>query len=154
MGSEMCIRDRPTSGSILSFGQTLPIAADKSYIANRITASKYRSFGENIVGATKFFVSAINGIGEDDVRLSKRANLSTSRLRGLERGKIGPTDGTDHIGGNYAAALNLEANLPNLLPEDSRTEVGLFLDVGNVWGVDYNDAIDSSNELRLSLIHI
>ena len=46
-------------------------------------------------------------------------------------------DGTDHIGGNYAAALNFEANLPNLLPEVTNTDLGLFLDFGNVWGVDY-----------------
>ena len=140
----------PTSGSILSFGQTLPIAADKSYIANRITASKYRSFGENIVGATKFFVSAINGIGEDDVRLSKRVGLSTRRLRGFERNKVGPVDGTDHIGGNYAAALNFEANLPNLLPEDTQTDINLFLDFGNVWGVDYDSSIEDSYKLRSS----
>ncbi len=139
----------PTKGSVVSFNQTLPFYADKKSITNSLAMSKYKSFSENVVGAGKLFLTAVNGLG-DDVRLSKRANLSTSRLRGFERGKIGPTDGTDHIGGNYAAALNLEANLPNLLPEDSRTEVGLFLDVGNVWGVDYNDAIDSSNELRSS----
>ena len=139
----------PTKGSVVSFNQTLPFYADKKSITNSLAMSKYKSFSENVVGAGKLFLTAVNGLG-DDVRLSKRTNLSTSRLRGFERGKIGPTDGTDHIGGNYAAALNLEANLPNLLPEDSRTEVGLFLDVGNVWGVDYNDAIDSSNELRSS----
>ena len=51
---------------------------------------------------------------------------------------------------NYAASLNFEANLPNLLPEDTRTDVGLFLDFGNVWGVDYDDSIDESNEIRSS----
>ena len=62
---------------------------------------------------------------------------------------MGPVDGTDHIGGNYAAAINFEASLPNLLP-DSNAEVGLFLDVGNVWGVDYDKSIDESNKLRSS----
>ena len=28
-------------------------------------------------------------------------------MRGFEKNKIGPVDGSDHIGGNYAAALNL-----------------------------------------------
>ena len=51
---------------------------------------------------------------------------------------IGPVDGQDHIGGNYAAALNLEANLPNLLPETTKTDISVFLDFGNVWGVDYD----------------
>jgi len=46
--------------------------------------------------------------------------------------------------------LSLEANLPNLLPENTRTDVSLFLDFGNVWGVDYDSSIDESNELRSS----
>ena len=65
-------------------------------------------------------------------------------MRGFERNKIGPVDGSDHVGGNYAAALNLEANLPNLLPDDTRTDIILFLDFGNVWGVDYNSSLDNS----------
>ena len=41
-------------------------------------------------------------------------------------------DGSDHIGGNYAAALNFDTNLPNLLPNSSNIDV-VFLDFGNVW---------------------
>ena len=59
-------------------------------------------------------------------------------------------DGSDHIGGNYAASLNLEANLPNLLPESSNTDIGLFLDFGNVWSVDYDDTLNESNKIRSS----
>ena len=59
-------------------------------------------------------------------------------------------DGKDHVGGNYAAAVNLEANLPNLLPDDTRTDIILFLDFGNVWGVDYDSSIDDSNKIRSS----
>ena len=44
--------------------------------------------------------------------------------------------------------LNFEANFPNFFPEKSNAEIGLFLDAGNVWGVDYSDAIDDSNKLR------
>ena len=84
------------------------------------------------------------------MRLSKRRSLSTKRIRGFERNKIGPVDGSDHIGGNYAASLNLETNLPNLLPEDTKTDVGLFLDFANVWGVDYDDTLDDSNKIRSS----
>ncbi len=146
-------RDRvfmPTSGSIISFNQELPIYADKSFVSNTFSASAYKSFGENIVGASKIYLSAVNGIGSDDVRLSKRKGLSSRRLRGFEKNKIGPVDGTDHVGGNYAAAINFETNLPNLLPDDSNMDIGLFLDFGNVWGVDYDDTIDESNELRSS----
>ena len=59
-------------------------------------------------------------------------------------------DGKDHVGGNYAAALNLETNLPNFLPDSSNAEIGLFLDFANVWEVDYDDTIDDSNKIRSS----
>ncbi len=140
----------PTSGSIIEFGQSIPLYADKSFISNTFSASNYKLFTENIVGSSKLFLTAVNGLNDDDVRLSKRKNLSSKRLRGFERGKIGPVDGKDHIGGNYAAALNLEANLPNLLPENSKTEVGLFLDFGNVWGVDYDSSINDGSKIRSS----
>ena len=103
-----------------------------------------------IVGAGKIYVSTINGLGSDDVRLSKRRSLSGNRLRGFQKGKVGPLDGTDHIGGNYAAAVNFEANLPNILPENYNTDFGAFLDFGNVWGVDYDSTIDKSNKVRSS----
>ncbi len=140
----------PTDGSIISFNQSLPLYADKSSIGNTFSASKYHSFSENVVGASKLFLTTIHGLGDDDVRLSKRRKLSTSKLRGFQKGRVGPRDGLDYIGGNYAAALNFEASLPNLLPESSKTDIGLFLDFGNVWGVDFDDTIDDSNKIRSS----
>ncbi len=140
----------PTSGSIVSFGQSLPLFADKSSISNLFRASTYKMLNEDIVGASKIYLSSTNGLGSDDVRLSKRRGLSNRRLRGFEKNKIGPVDGKDHIGGNYAAALNFEANLPNFLPEDTNMDISLFLDFGNVWGVDYDSSIDDSNKIRSS----
>ena len=101
----------PTSGSIVSFNQSLPIFADKQAISNTFKVTKYKSITNDVVGAGKLYLSAINGIGDDDVRISKRKSLSTKRLRGFERNKVGPVDGSDHIGGNYVAALNFEAIL-------------------------------------------
>ncbi len=140
----------PTDGSIISFKQELPIYADKPFIGNTFSSSLYKAFGENIVGSSKFYLTTINSINNEDVRLSKRKGLSIKRLRGFEKNKVGPIDGADHIGGNYAAAINLESNLPNLLPDSSNVDVGLFLDAGNVWGVDYDSSIDDSNKIRSS----
>ena len=140
----------PTSGSLISFNQTLPFYADKKFVANTFTSSFYKSLSEDVVGSGKLFLSAINGLGDDDVRLSKRRSLSDKRLRGVERGKVGPVDGNDHIGGNYSAALNFEANLPNLLPDNTNADASIFLDFGNAWGVDYSSAIDDSNKIRSS----
>ena len=146
-------RDRvfmPTSGQVFSFSQEIPVVADKSFIANTLSSSSYKSFSENIVGASKIYLSSINGLGDDDVRLSKRKGISQKRLRGFKKNKIGPIDGSDHVGGNYVAALNLETNLPNFLPENSNADLSLFLDFANVWGVDYSDEVDDGSKLRSS----
>jgi outer membrane protein insertion porin family len=146
-------RDRvydPTDGYITSFSQQIPVYADSPYLKNTIAFSKYKTLSADAIGKFKFYASAINGIGDKDVRLSKRASLPGSRLRGFEAGKVGPKDGQDHVGGNYAMASNLEVSLPNLLPESTKTDVGLFVDVGNVWSVDYSDSVDDSNKLRSS----
>jgi outer membrane protein insertion porin family len=141
---------KPTSGTITTFGQSFPIYADKAFIANKFTTSAYKTFSEDVIGAAKFYLSSINGLGSDDVRISKRANLSSRRLRGFERNKIGPVDGTDYVGGNHAAALNLEANFPNFLPDDTGVDISTFLDFGNLWGVDYDGTINESNKIRSS----
>ena len=146
-------RDRafmPTDGSIISFGQELPIYADKPFISNTFSSSVYKSFGEDVIGAAKFYITSVNGLNNEDVRLSKRKGLSSYRLRGFEKNKVGPVDGSDHIGGNYASAINFETNLPKLLPESSNVDIGLFLDAGNIWGVDYDSTLDDSNKIRSS----
>ena len=147
-------RDRvygPTDGYVSTFNQSFPLYADAPYIKNSITLNKYQSLSPNFITAFKFYASTINGLNNEDVRLSKRLNLSSSKLRGFESGKIGPKDGIDYVGGNYAASANIELNLPNLLPENTQTDIGLFLDFGNVWHVDYDKQIDDSNKIRSSL---
>ena len=146
-------RDRsfmPTAGHVTAFHQTIPIYADKPFIDNNIRSSIYRSFSENYIASGKILLTAINGLNDEDVRLSKRKSLSTRRLRGFKKGKVGPIDGSDHVGGNYAAAVNFDVTLPNLLPQATNTDISFFLDFGNVWGVDYDDNIDESNKLRSS----
>ena len=46
--------------------------------------------------------------------------------------------------------LTLRLIFPKILPESSRTDVGVFLDFGNVWGVDYDSSIDNSSKIRSS----
>ncbi len=138
----------PTDGSVTKFSQSFPVVADRAFIANTFSSSAYKSISEDVIGATKIYLSSIDGIGSDDVRLSKRISLPSRRIRGFEKGKIGPVDGSDHVGGNHAAALNFEVNLPSLLPESTKTDIGLFLDFANVWGVDYDSTLDESSKIR------
>ena len=105
----------PTSGSIASFTQGYPYA-DQPSLFNRLTYSKYHGFSDDVIGVAKFYAATVTALDED-VRLSKRISLPSKRLRGFEANKVGPVDQGDYVGGNYAAALNFEAQLPNLLPE-------------------------------------
>jgi len=144
-------RDRafaPTDGYISSFSQAIPLYADSPYVKNNYSFSSYNSFSPGAIGTFKFSTSTINGLNDTDVRLSKRVSLSNNKLRGFKAGKIGPKDGNDYIGGNYAMSSNFELSLPNMLPEYTKTDVGLFLDLGNVWNVDYDSTLDDSNSIR------
>ncbi len=147
-------RDRvysPTSGYISSFSQAWPVYADSPYVKNSYNFNLYNTFSEDLIGSFKFYTSAINGLKDEDVRLSKRILMPSSKLRGFEAGKIGPKDGVDFVGGNYAWASNFELSLPNLLPEATKTDVGLFLDFANLWNVDYDKQLDDSSKIRSTI---
>ena len=141
---------QPTSGYIAKFSQSIPIVMDSSSFLNGITVSTYHDFSENLIGAIKFSGKAITGVDED-VRLTHRLYIPQKRLRGFNTKRVGPKDGVDWVGGNYISTLGVEAQLPKLLPESSRTDISLFLDSGNVWGVDYNSSLDNSNTYRSSV---
>ena len=140
----------PTDGYISSFSQVLPVYSDSPYIKNSYSFSKYKTMTANAIGTFKFYTTAVNGLDDKDVRISKRVKLSNNKMRGFKAGKIGPVDGKDYVGGNYALASNFELSLPNLLPEATKTDVGLFLDIGNLWGIDYDSTLDDSNAFRSS----
>ena len=146
-------RDRsfmPTSGNIISFQQGLPIFADQAALFNRISYSQYHGFTDNVIGAVKFYGATITALDED-VRLSKRLRMPAKRLRGFDSSKVGPVDQGDYVGGNYVTALNFEAQLPNLLPEGTNTDVAAFADFGNLWSIDYDSSAGSSSKLRSSV---
>jgi Outer membrane protein/protective antigen OMA87 len=85
------------------------------------------------------------------VKLSERVYLPSNRLRGFERGKIGPKDGNDFIGGNYAVSLNFTSNIPKILENSESTDFNVFLDIGNVWGVDYNNSLETADDIKSAI---
>ena len=141
---------QPTEGYRAAFTQHLPLIQDSSSILNGFNISGYHDFSEDLIASIKFYTRTIHGI-DDDVRLTNRLFMPSKRLRGFVRGKVGPKDGEDWVGGNYTTALSAEAQLPNLLPETYKTDINVFLDTGNVWNVDYSDSVDDSNKLRSSV---
>jgi len=141
---------QPTEGYRVNFYQSLPLIQDSSSIRNSFNVSTYKGYTENVIGSLKFHASNVLGV-DDDVRLTSRLFMPSSRLRGFEVGKVGPKDGNDWIGGNNIITVNAEAHLPNLLPESYNTDFRLFLDTANIWGVDYDTSLGESSRIRSSL---
>ena len=142
----------PSRGNKLSFFQQFPISSSKNEISNSITFTKYKSLNESksMTGKASFYFKAVNSLDGSDVRVSKRAKMPYYRLRGFQKGKIGPKDNDDYIGGNYVSALNFSTNLPGILTSFENLDFSYFIDIGNVWGVDYDDSIEDSNTIRSS----
>ncbi len=142
----------PNSGNVTRFFQKLPIASTGNEIDNTLIFATYKTLNseESMVGKASFYLNAINSLDGSDVRISKRSKLPYSRLRGFEKGKVGPVDNGDYIGGNYAAAINLSTNLPAVLSTVESLDFSYFIDMADIWGVDYDASIDDSNQLRSS----
>ncbi len=143
---------RASSGSKTAFHQQLPVISENNEITNTFIFTQYKTLNRSsdMVGKASFFLRSVNSLDGSDVRISKRAHMPYSRLRGFEKGKIGPTDNADYIGGNYVTALNLSTNLPGLFNTVENIDFSYFIDVGNVWGVDYDSSINDSNFIRSS----
>ena len=139
---------QPSDGFLNRFSQTLPIISDDVSIENSFTSDIYHSVNENLILSAKFLIKTVNSL-DDNVRISKRVYIPSSRLKGFESGKIGPKDGSQYIGGNYATSLNLNSTLPNIIFENENIDFNFFLDMANVWEVDYDSSLDS-NKIRSS----
>ena len=141
-------RFQTTDGFQSKFIQTIPIISESDTLLNGYSIDTYHSINE-ITSSLGLYLRAVTGLS-DDVRVSERLILPRKRLRGFESGKIGPVDANDHIGGNYAAALNFQTNLPFLFPSFQSLDFNYFIDAGNVWGVDYSNAVGDSSQIRSS----
>ena len=71
-------------------------------------------------------------------------------MRGFERGKVGPVENNDYIGGNHVSTFNLSATLPTVVEGLDNLDVGIFFDAANVWGVDYDSSLDDKSKIRSS----
>ena len=142
---------RTEDGFVTTFSQELPIISDNSELSNSfdITTFKKLSTRSDIVGKLSFFGKTITGLS-DDVRISKRLYIPSYRLRGFAKGKVGPVDNNDYIGGNHLTSVNMSATLPNILEGLDNLDVGVFLDAANIWGIDYNSSLDDKSTIRSS----
>ena len=141
---------KTTDGLRSVFRQSIPLISDDYALSNSYEITKWHQFDNKMIADINFYGNAIKSIKDEDVNISNRLGLPNNRLRGFESGKIGPVDGKDFIGGNYAAALNISTTIPMFLQSFENIDLQYFIDAGNVWGVDYSDSVDDSNTIRSS----
>ena len=129
----------------------LPLLSETATFTNTYLFKYFTELYENNVSNISLYLRSSTSLKNEDIKLSERIILPSSRLRGFERGKIGPKDGEDFIGGNYAAAINFSSTIPQILENSENIDVIFFIDAGNVWGVDYFDGDDEGSEIRSSI---
>ena len=137
---------QPTDGYRFGFNQILPIYSDDLSVTNTLNYSKYHSVTDNLILSGKFFFKSVNSI-DDDVRVSRRIYIPSSKLRGFEPGKFGPKDGNEYVGGNFASSVNFNSTLPNFFSANDDIDLSLFLDAATVREVDYDSSLES-DEIR------
>ena len=142
---------RPSNGIVSTFSQELPVLSDGYNIVNGYQVTGYKEVANDSILSVGVYTRAVNTLTSgEDVRVSKRMFLPSSRLRGFESGKIGPKDGADFVGGNYMASFNTALSLPFLFPTFDNLDFSIFFDAANVWHVDYSKNVDQGNSIRSS----
>ena len=143
-------RFKTTEGyrSLYSIG--LPIISEKNTVNNYYNYKIFSELYEENISSVSLSLGSSHSITGDDIKLSERLYVPQRKLRGFERGKIGPKDGNDFIGGNYYAILNITSTLPQVFPNAQNVDFVSFLDLANLWGVDDKN-LDDGSELRSTI---
>jgi outer membrane protein insertion porin family len=141
---------RPNDGFRSFYKLNLPFISDTNTLSNSFTYTYYTDMYKDNVTSFSFHANASHSITGDDIKLSERNFISSNKLRGFEAGRIGPKDGDDYIGGNYASSFNISSTLPKVFIENQNMDFLIFFDAANVWGVDYSSSISDSGKIRSS----
>ena len=140
-----------TSSGFKSFYSIdVPIVSEKNTLKNNYNYSYYFDLFDNNISTFSFFLKTANSINNKDIKLSERINIPSSKLRGFESGRVGPKDGDDFIGGNYAYAMNFSSTIPQFFEESQNVDFLFFIDAANLWGVDYDSSLDDNGSIRSS----
>ena len=143
---------KTTDGFISSYNTSVPILSKKNYtFTNSYNYKLYNEFFENNITSASFFIKSANSLSGENIKISERLHIPSSKLRGFEVGKIGPKDGEDFIGGNFISTINLSTTMPYLLPSVEAIDFSFFSDFANIWGVDYDKTLDNNKKIRSSV---
>ena len=133
-----------SSGFKTYYSLDLPLISDTNTIKNYYSHSYYFDLFQNNVSSISVYLESANSLNNKDVKLSERIKIPGKRLRGFESGRVGPKDGDDFIGGNYAYSLNFSSTIPQFFQESQNVNFLFFTDIADIWGVDYDSSLDKS----------
>ena len=128
----------------------LPLISETNTIKNYYNYAHYFNFFEKNFSSISIYLQSAHSLNNKNIKLSERITLPSNRLRGFERGRVGPKDGDDFVGGNYAYSLNFTSNIPQILEESQNLDFLFFADAADIWGVDYNSSLEG-NGIRSSV---
>ena len=129
----------------------LPLLSDTGTLNNTYRYKYFSELYEGNNSSFSFLLGSSFSVNDKNIKLSERLFIPGSRLRGFERGKIGPKDGDDFIGGNYMSAINLSSSLPQIFANSQNLDLSIFMDAASVWGIDYDDSISENSEIRTAV---
>ncbi len=139
-----------TSSGFRSFYSVdIPIISDTNTLKNNYNHSYYFDLFDKNISTISFYLETANSLTNEDIKLSERITIPSKRLRGFESGRVGPKDGEDYIGGNYAYSINFSSTIPQIFEESQNVDFLFFTDIADLWGVDYNSSLDT-NKIRSS----
>ena len=126
----------PTAGVLLSFQQEFAgLGGDNDFVktTGRIVGQR-TIFNEDVTLRAILEGGAIQFSNGQSSRFINRFNDQV--IRGFEPNGMGPVEGDEHLGGDYFAALKMEAEFPLGLPDEYGITGGAFYDIGSIWGLD------------------
>ena len=139
-----------TEGFRTQFNQSIPLISNDWAFGNSLDYKIWQKLPNNMVTSFNAYGKAVQSIFDEDVRITNRFYLPRQKLKGFKTRQVGPKDGKDYVGGNYATAINLDTTLPMVFSQIESLDMRYFIDAANIWGVDYSTSVDQSNTLRAS----
>ena len=140
---------KTSEGFLSSYNLDIPLVSNTNTLFNSYEYKYFTELYDKNITTLSFMFRAANSLSSN-AKLSERLYVPLNKLRGFERGKVGPKDGSDFIGGNYLTTFNFSSTLPNIFENYENADFIFFFDVANLWGVDYNSGLDKNNKIKSS----
>ena len=144
-------RYQTNDGFRSNYDMKIPLISETNTFTQSYNFKTFHELYENNITTFSYSLSTSNSLSGENIKLSERLYIPSKSLRGFERGKVGPKDGNDFIGGNYLGNFNFTTTLPFILDDVQNFDGLFFFDAANLWGVDYDSSIDNSNKIRSSV---